>query len=365
VTAASDEAGSSSSSSTIISADNVKPKKAQSNLFSNASAPAISFVRDFAERLINGCKSIPTNYLESERLKKIRKLKGAESLTFTEYKFIERVGDDTSKLFRMLITLPFSPEFFFYSYLVFPIVQQTSNPWIWTNSYPSGFDSNPVDEQKRIDIVQKRRLQAVVKGLFTLKSETIEADAGAAKKLARERQLGMIERALKSPTLKEAIKECTPMLMSETGKKMTAMKMQLHDIPGSIVKDCLRSLGVDGLPNIPVVNRFNKGSVAQLFDRVRESDEFLATIGVTTLSASEVVVACRERCIRTGSRPEKAMREDLAQWLEITMEPVPFSRNSKAPVINDQHRRLAMMGLHATKDLRQSEFSAIYRTLCP
>jgi hypothetical protein len=83
-------------------------------------------------RLINGLKSIPKNFLEAERLKKIRKSGGNSALTFSEYGFIEKANEDMSKIFRMVITIPFSPEFFFYSYIVFPAMA-SNNPFAWSS----------------------------------------------------------------------------------------------------------------------------------------------------------------------------------------------------------------------------------------
>ena len=83
-------------------------------------------------RIINGVKSIPKNFLEAERLKKLRKAGGNEAITFTEYGFIEKASEDLSKIFRMVVTIPFSPEFFFYSYIVFPAMA-SSNPFAWSS----------------------------------------------------------------------------------------------------------------------------------------------------------------------------------------------------------------------------------------
>ena len=41
------------------------------------------------------------------------------------------------------------------------------------------------------------------------------------------------------------------------------------DVPGSIVKGCCRSIGVEGLPNIPLINKMNIGEVAKYVDKVR------------------------------------------------------------------------------------------------
>lgn len=87
-------------------------------------------------RIINGLKSIPKNFLEAERLKKLLKAGGNEALTFQEYGFLEKANEDFSKVFRMIVTIPFSPEFFFYSYILFPAMART-NPFAWS-AMPSG-----------------------------------------------------------------------------------------------------------------------------------------------------------------------------------------------------------------------------------
>jgi hypothetical protein len=120
-------------------------------------------------RIINGVKSIPTNFLEGERLKKLRKLKGNDAITYSEYKFLEKNSEDLSKIFRMVITIPFSPEFFFYSYIVFPAMA-TTNPFAWS-TMSSGFDADPVDARNRILILEKRRIQTAVSALVALKGE--------------------------------------------------------------------------------------------------------------------------------------------------------------------------------------------------
>ena len=87
-------------------------------------------------RLIDGVKTIPKNMIEAERLKKIKKKGGQEALTFKEYHFLEKAQEDFYKLFKVVAMIPFSPEFFFYSYIVFPAMA-TSNPFAWS-TLPSG-----------------------------------------------------------------------------------------------------------------------------------------------------------------------------------------------------------------------------------
>ena len=68
---------------------------------------------------------------------------------------------------------------------------------------------------------------------MALKSQTI--DPGDDNKIAtRERQLDIIERALKCPSMKEAIQVCAPLLLSENDKKPVPLKMKLRNVPGTL-----------------------------------------------------------------------------------------------------------------------------------
>ena len=176
----------------------------------------------------------------------------------------EYAEEDFGKLIRMVITLPFSPEFFFYSYIVFPTFGK-GNPWAWQN-LPSSFDSEPIDVTKRIEVMERRRSQALVSAILSLKGETVEV--GDEKKIeARNKQLSFIQKAFKSSDMGAAITELKPLLITENEKKESILKMKLQDVPGSIVKDCLRSVGIEGLPNWWLINRLNNGELSKYFDK--------------------------------------------------------------------------------------------------
>eukprot|EP00596_Hydrurales_sp_CCMP1899_P004284 CAMPEP_0119040080 /NCGR_PEP_ID=MMETSP1177-20130426/9913_1 /TAXON_ID=2985 /ORGANISM="Ochromonas sp, Strain CCMP1899" /LENGTH=240 /DNA_ID=CAMNT_0007004797 /DNA_START=139 /DNA_END=859 /DNA_ORIENTATION=- len=234
----------------------------------------------------------------------------------------------------------------------------STNPFAWT-SMPSGFDADASDKKKRSDILTKRRAQTLVNSLVTLRGETVEV-GNEEKNTRREEQLKIIQKALTRGSMRESIKDCLPFLTTENDKKATSLKMKLLDVPGSIVKGCCRSVGIEGLPNIPLINKLNLGEISKHFDKVRESDEFLMSIGVKQLKTDELQAACFERCIQVGNRSPGQLRSDLGEWLDIACEPVPVARGMKV-VMNDQNRRLALMGLHVARDVKASEFGTIYK----
>ena len=65
-----------------------------------------------------------------------------------------------------------------------------------------------------------------------MKSQTIDPGEDS-RKATRERQLNIIERALKCQNMKEAIQVCAPLLFSENDKKPVPLKMKLRNVPGT------------------------------------------------------------------------------------------------------------------------------------
>jgi hypothetical protein len=115
-----------------------------------------------------GAVDLVSNFKKAEKLKKLRKNKGDEALSFSDFRFLEKAKEDWSKSFKLMITIPFSPEFFFYSYIVFPMMS-TDNPWAW-KAMPSSFD-DPADKVRRHNALRKRRVQAVVVAIQTLQND--------------------------------------------------------------------------------------------------------------------------------------------------------------------------------------------------
>lgn len=185
------------------------------------------------------------------------------------------------KWFRVVITIPLSTELFFYSYIIIPMA--TNNAvrfhvqflrsysrlpgiriqWAW-RSLPSVFDSDPNDLKIRESSIVTRRHQAVVNALSSLKSETAE-DMNKESRENKLKQLELIEKALKSKSMKDALEVLQPWLWSD---RKASSKLFLPNIPGSIVKDWCRGIGVDGMPNWPLIQRLNRGELSQYFEKV-------------------------------------------------------------------------------------------------
>ena len=311
------------------------------------------------KRLFLGGKSLIPSLLEAQKLKKVRKEKGDKGLTFLQYKSIEKAKEDMSKFLRLAITVPLSPEFFFYSYIVFPMMSP-NNPHAWA-SLPSTFDDKE-DKVIREKAMGKKRLQALISSISALKNECLD-DFSPTARSQRLKQIASIEDALKGKSFKESLAFLEPWLRSDK-KSSKKLSLNLSMVPGSVIKDCCRAVGIEGVPNIPLIRRMNVGELSKHIDTVRESDEFINNVGVESLREKELKIACHDRCISVDSRRNvKELREDLRKWVSIACEPVYINvaGSVSAPVVNEQNRRLALMSLFVASDAKRSKFASTYR----
>eukprot|EP01038_Epipyxis_sp_PR26KG_P014915 gene14915-20064_t len=330
--------------------------------FTSAISEKLFFVFD-------GFRGIITNYLKAEKLKSIRKIEGEEALTFGEFKFLEQSKEDIGKIFRLAITIPFSPEFFFYSYLVMPIMSFPSNPWAWS-AMPSSFD-NEETYQKRQKIINKRRIQALVRSLVTLKDDTLDNIAEKTRDI-REGQLAVICKSLKrnKVSIAAAMDEVKDWIEyeSKSPKSFEKLSIRADTVPGAVIKDCCRAIGAEGVPNIPLIRRFNIAELSKYIEKIKNSDDFIRKIGTKSLSEEELQKACDERCISTHSKSKKALCSDIDQWLSIIYKPsnqqVIKDGNSKLYfAANPYNKRFALMTLYVAKELKSSDFGSMYNDL--
>lgn len=234
-------------------------------------------------RLWKGTTTLIDNFREADRLKKLRKKYGDDYLTFSEYKFIERSRDDFNKLFRLGITLPISPQFFLYSYILFPMFTP-SNPWAW-RSFPSTYDFKD-EKVTRSKIINKRRVRGVFNALTLLEQDYGE---NTSQDLAKKRagQLQAIKQALKASKLEDSLNALQSWLQTEQ-KKASKLTLRLDFIPGAVISDCCKALGMDALPNLPLIRRFNVGELSGYCKRLQDEDSFLSLVGLDRLIDDEV-----------------------------------------------------------------------------
>lgn len=354
------------------SADNSKNVNHKGNVKSSTDNKIDDIKNVFSKninRFIQGGKNLFPNFMTAEKLKRLRKAGGDAAITFTQFKFLDTAKEDFGKCLRLGVTFPLSPEFFFYSYIVFPMMSP-SNPWAW-RAMPSTFDL-PEEKELRNEALSQRRIQSLVSIVNALKVET-NADISTTIRNERVKQVNRIEKALSAKNLRDALDALNPWLLSEP-KSATSptLAIKAGKIVGSALRDASRACGGEGYPNLPLVKRMNIGDIKSYVDRLRESDQFISNVGVDSLNDSEIREACFDRCIRINGRGKSALRRDLEDWIDLATEPVsmPSSSNrrgglgGKAPLMmNAQNRRLALMCLHASKDLASSPYASTYRCL--
>lgn len=342
-------------------------------------------------RFVKGGKELFTSFMGIQALKKKRKRDGLQSLTYDEYKMLQTHDDDLSKVFRMAITIPISPELFLYSYVIIPLISFTTNytPWIF-KTFPSTFEY-PEEIKQRKDIIEKRRYQGLTNMLQWYKSHSMEQVLHESKDPYLKQQ-EVIEKVLESKSISYSLELLAQWYITTTtsnNKKrnekafieVTHKSAQLKNIPWPIVKDCVKAIGSDGLPNIWFIRRFNLNEIQSYLKRLRESDGYLFTKGgksyISSLSSKNLEELCNERFIST-KRDVSQLRKSLEQWLDHmnsnSLTTLPMSITSSFPMnnkyvdqpkvtVNEQNKRFVLLALQVYNDIKTSEYSSSYRKL--
>ena len=286
-------------------------------------------------RLERGTKELFPTIMKSRSISKRR------PQTYSEYKFVERVNSDYSKIFQMAICYPLSPVYFLYQYLITPLL--TKSPWAWA-SWPSSYD-NEEDRNKRDTVMHQRSMDAFVKSVHFINSACNE-DSGKKgdMKEMRKKTLELVD--AKTPF--DAIDNVEEWLYTEDRIKKKP-NLRLKKVPNALVKEWVRCFGGEGVPNIFPLNQLNKGQLNGIIQSIKTEDEFLDRIGPDSLTDDELVQACRTRKIAVKGRKMKALQQDLEDWLDVTCA---LEDNIGNKLVNTQNRRLFLMGYHVAKNFQ-------------
>jgi len=340
---------------------------------SDTANKALDGVKASLRRILTGFMTIPSNFQRQRRLKTILKQRGSTTISYPDFKFLELVGEDFGKILRAGLFCLVSPEYFFYTYLVIPVMSG-GNPWAW-RTLPSGFDTKE-DRFTRESICIHRRQTALVSALTTLFAGCAD-DTELKLRSKRLSQLALIKGAVEVASVKGiavALDTLEPWLVKR-GKNAAPRGVKIKEIavsrvssskrdnldisgmPWSVVKDICRAVGVEGVPNIFLLRRLNRGELVRYFDVIRNGDEFISSIGVGSLNEDDVVSCCIERCISVDpSRDVKELRQDLKSWIELAL-----AKDGR----NEQNKRMAMSSLHVCRDLSRdsSGFGGVLRAI--
>jgi hypothetical protein len=266
------------------------------------------------KRVLTGFRVLIPNIKEYQKLSKIRKKQGDSFLSYSDFEKIQQGKEDFYKGLRLAFTIPLAPEFSFYSYLVSPMLA-FSNPWAW-RSLPSSFDSDEDDLRERARIMHERRYAGLLSSVAAFQKQMVDDHETTTRK-KREDQYGLLEEALMNcQNTEKAFATLIPWMKSPL-KDSKKMQLNLAWVPGAAIKDVIKALGMDGVPDLPLVRRLNVGELGRHLDKIRESDKFLAKKGVSELESDELERACFARCIYTKRRSDNDLRKELRQWLRL------------------------------------------------
>lgn len=216
------------------------------------------------KRISHGVTSFIPQGMEARKIRERFKKGGPTEVSFLDWKKIEQFSEDVAKAFRVAIFIPLSPELFFYSYLVSPILAG-SNPFAW-NSLPSGFDT-VADKARRAAICTQRRFLSVGNALQAIRRDIIE-DFNEETRAANLNNLSLAQQAMEASTHQKALDIIAPWIHTEVKLKTSQSRLNAQGLRGATVKDICRCIGVEGAPNIPLIRRANIGELNKYCDKV-------------------------------------------------------------------------------------------------
>ena len=306
-------------------------------------------------RLSNGFGKLLPNHILCQKIK-TRKKKGGQ-ITYAEHMFTTVVTDDFWKIFRAILTLGYSKEFFLYGYVLGPLISSTPKAW---QAWPSPFDL-PKDKKSRENALTEKKIIALSRVLGEVTQEA-SSENDPKQRERGERNIETVNRALRCKDPVSCLHAMKDYILTD---KKHSSKIYLKACNGAVVKSILTAIGGDGLPNLPLINRLNCNEIANILTKVAKSDEVLDSLEIQHLSDREVFAACRERSITIPNAASG--RVDLAQWLSTMKSHInSLDDNSLTQPMkyeNMQNKRLALMGYYIARDFKKSDTSVLFRSV--
>jgi hypothetical protein len=215
------------------------------------------------KRLAVGVTSVVPNGLRVIEIRKAYK-NDPTSVSYFDWKKIGVFFEDLSKIVRLGVTIPISPELFVYSYVIAPMMAP-SNPFAWS-TLPSTFDI-PADRAKREEMCIQRRFYGLTNILQVLRRQMID-DINEETKEIKTQTLNTFVAALHATSTAKSLEAISDWLFTEKVSKREVRDIRLQYVPGAIVKDFCRAIGVEGVPNIPIIRRLNNGEINRYCQKV-------------------------------------------------------------------------------------------------
>lgn len=137
---------------------------------------------------------------------------------------------------------------------------------------------------------------------------------------------------------------------------------RLVNVPKSITKGLMDVTSDSPSPIAFVMPHFLKrGQVLTHVQKLSDIDKFLVNenVDLKTLSTAHLLEACSDRCIGGPGRKEEELRQQLSDWLDLTVRDPAIRCQTSGEYYNENLGRAALLGYYAmcgARDSRSSSF---------
>jgi hypothetical protein len=317
-------------------------------------------------RLISGTINLVPTMFESRRLKSLRKHSGDKAITFSQYKFIERCNGDLMKIITLsAYRYILGPKMSFSFQFLTPMF--SSSPWAWS-AFPASYNNVSFDEEVRDRVLVNRRRNYLLSILVQTNRNFLDNNVGAIEDsiladrstyeyttvYPNEKVYNMSNVAdavrISKHDIRKSLSLVTPLFETKPSNSRH-LHINTNIIPHHVLKDFSRCVSGEGTWSfVPIVRWANFRNIARHIQQIKDSDAYLRTVGVGSLSPSEVELACKDRCISPNTASGAELRARLSEWLAIATD-LDHNCTNKDNSLNVHNRRLILMGLEVAKDI--------------
>jgi hypothetical protein len=322
--------------------------------------------KDYREKLKKQWEFEEQGLSAKELKDRLAKVNGG--ITYDEFVFLIKGKEDRGKLMNLVFLMWGVPRFFPYVLMFYP------------EALPSAFAPLPdaSGKESKLEKLSRERSHAVLRTLMAIEDEARAVPALA--KLNIFGKGGQIRRMDEMDGLGKTIGQImtTSSVTSGEGggrivmntmenllyrqdEDFTRAEKRLVQVPKSITTGIMNAVSGPNLFQKFMPNFLKRGQVLYHLQKLSEIDNFLVNenIDLMDLSTARLLEACSDRMIGGPGRTDEELRQQLAEWLELSVNQPARRIEKTKEYFNDNLARTALMSFYCIEgasDQRSTSF---------
>ena len=311
--------------------------------------------KDYREKLKKQWE-FEENLSAKELKERLAKVNGG--ITYDEFVFLIKGKEDRGKLMNLMFLMWGAPRFFPYALMFYPEI------------LPSAFAPLPdaSGKETKLEKLSREHSHAVLRTLMAIEDEARAVPALA--KLNIFGKKGQMRRMDEMDSLSKTVGQImtTSSVASGEGggsivmntmenllyrqeEDFTRAEKRLVQVPKAITTGIMSAVSGPNLFQKVMPHFLRRGQVLNHLQKLAEIDSFLVNenIDLAKLSTARLLEACNDRMIGGPGRSDEELRQQLAEWLDLSVnEPAKRIEDTKE-YFNENLARTALMSYYCVE----------------